>query len=122
MAGKKVLIAEDEKSMANAVKLKLEKNGFDAVIATNGVEAIAELKKGGYDLVLLDLIMPIKDGFGVLEDVKTLGIKTPIIIASNLGQTEDIRRAKELGAVDFFVKSDTPIVEVIERVKRVLGS
>lgn len=121
MAGKKVLIAEDEKPMANAVKLKLEKNGLEAVIAANGVEAIAELKKGDYDLALLDLIMPLKDGFGVLEEAKALGIKTPIIVASNLGQEEDIQKAKKLGAVDFFVKSDTPIVEVVERVKKALG-
>ena len=107
--------------MANAVKLKLEKNGIEAVIAANGVEAIKELKNGKYDLALVDIMMPIKDGFEVLEDARKLGIKTPIIVASNLGQGEDISKAKEMGAIDFFVKSDTPIVEVVERVKKVLG-
>lgn len=120
MSGKKILIAEDEKPMANAVKLKLEKNGFEAVIANNGLEAINELKKGNFDLALLDLIMPVKDGFGVLEEVKKLGIKTPIIVASNLSQGGDIEKAKELGAVDYFVKSDTPISEVVEKVKHIL--
>lgn len=118
---KKILIAEDDQPMANAIKLKLEKNNIEAVIANNGSEAMAELKKGGYDLMLLDLIMPVKDGFGVLEEVKNLGIKIPIIVASNLSQNEDIQRAKKMGAIDFFVKSDTPIVEVVEKVKKVLG-
>ena len=117
----KILIAEDEKPMANAVKLKLEKNGMEAVIANNGVEAIEELKKGDYDLALIDIMMPIKDGFGVLEDAKKLGIKTPIIVASNLSQNDDIQKAKDLGAIDFFVKSDTPIVDVVEKVKKALG-
>jgi DNA-binding response OmpR family regulator len=121
MALKKILIAEDEKAMANAVKLKLEKNGMEAVVANNGLEAVEELKKGNYDLALLDLMMPIKDGFEVLEDAKKLGIKTPIIVASNLSQNEDIQKAKDMGAIDFFVKSDTPIVEVVEKVKKALG-
>jgi len=120
MSEKKILIAEDEKPMARAMKLKLENEGYIADIANNGNEAVEGLKKG-YDLLLLDLMMPELDGFGVLEARKKNNIKTPVIVSSNLSQQEDFARAKELGAVDYFVKSDTPLTEVIERVKKALG-
>lgn len=122
MDTKKILVVEDERPMANAIKLKLEKNGFEAVIAGDGAIAIEELKKNIYDLALLDLIMPVKDGFSVLEELNKLGIKTPIIVASNLSQEGDIEKAKNFGAADYFVKSDTSINEVVERVRKVLSS
>lgn len=119
-AKKKILIAEDEKAMATALKLKLEKSGFTAVVANNGEDILAKMKKEKFDLLLLDIVMSKKDGFEVLEDLKTHGDKTPVIVASNLSQKEDIKRAKDLGAIDYFVKSDTPIVEVVEHVRRTL--
>jgi CheY-like chemotaxis protein len=65
-------------------------------------------------MILLDLIMPQIDGFTFMEQLKK---KSPIIILSNLGQEEDKERAKQLGAVDYFVKSNTPIVEIIKKVQ-----
>jgi len=118
---KKVLIAEDEKPMANAVKLKLEKEGIEAVIAINGQEAVDFVKKENFDLVLLDLIMPVKDGFTALREIRESGINVPVIIASNLSQGEDIEKAKKLGAIEYFVKSDTPISEVVGKVKKALS-
>ena len=118
---KKVLIAEDEKPMANAVKLKLEKEGIEAVIAINGQEAVDFVKKENFDLVLLDLIMPVKDGFTALKEIRESGINVPVIIASNLSQGEDIEKAKKLGAIEYFVKSDTPISEVVGKVKKALS-
>lgn len=117
---KKVLIAEDERPMANAMKLKLEKEEIEVIIATNGQEVIDFLKKEKFDLVLLDLIMPVKDGFKVLKEMKAIGINIPVIIASNLSQREDIDKARELGAIGYFVKSDTPISDVIKKVKDAL--
>lgn len=117
---KKILIAEDEKPMARALELKLNNSGYEAKAVYDGEAAVEELQKEKYDLMLLDLIMPKLDGFGVLEAVKKKKIKTPIIVSSNLSQDDDFQRAKELGAKDFFVKSDTPITEVIKHVKKVL--
>ena len=65
--------------------------------------------------------MPKLDGFGVLQALKGKGITVPVIISSNLGQPEDQERARNLGAVDFFVKSDTPINEVIGYIEHVLN-
>ena len=118
---KKILIAEDEKPMARALELKLKSAGFDVKVVGDGEEALVEIVKGAYDLVLLDIMMPKKDGFVVLEEAKSRGNLTPIIISSNLSQNEDIEKAKQLGAVDYYVKSDITISEIIERIKKALN-
>jgi len=115
--GKTVLIVEDERPLSHALEMKLKSCGYDTVVAVNGADALAELKKGKFALVLLDLIMPLMDGFAVLEEMKCLKLKIPVIVLSNLGQNEDQVKAKSLGAIDYFVKSNTPISEIIERVK-----
>jgi DNA-binding response OmpR family regulator len=114
MAGK-ILIVEDERAIARALELKLSGAGYDVEVAHNGEEGVQMMGKTKYDLVLLDLVMPVLDGFGVLEKV---GNKFKIIVLSNLGQPEDIEKAKALGAIDFFVKSNTPIIEVVNLVKK----
>lgn len=118
--GKSILIVEDERPLAHALEMKLKSQGYQTHIATNGEEAIAELKKGGYHLMLLDLIMPVMDGFAVLEEMKGQKSRVPVIVLSNLGQDEDRTKAKGLGAIDYFVKSNTPIAEIIARVQSVL--
>jgi CheY-like chemotaxis protein len=65
--------------------------------------------------------MPVKDGFTTLKEIKAQGIKTPIIISSNLSQEEDLKKAKDLGAIDFFIKSNTPISEIVENIKKYLN-
>jgi DNA-binding response OmpR family regulator len=116
---KKILIVEDERPLAHALEMKLRHENYDPHIVTNGSDAIKELQAAKYDLVLLDLIMPQVDGFMVLTDLKTRGITVPVIVLSNLGQEEDRKKAKELGAIDYFVKSNTPIANIIQRVKSV---
>ena len=117
---KKILIADDESAIANAMALKFSYVGFDTKVASDGIEAINLIKEGSFDLILLDLMMDKKDGFSVLEDMQNIGIKTPVIVTSNLGQKEDISRAEGLGAVGYFVKSNTPISEIVEKVKNIL--
>lgn len=118
---KKILIGEDEKPMAKALELKLNNSGFEAKAVHNGKEVVAEMTKQKYDLLLLDLIMPQLDGFGVLKELKAKKNKTPIIITSNLSQSEDEKKTRELGAVGFFVKSDTPLVKIVEEIKKILS-
>lgn len=113
----RILICEDEKPLSSALNLKLSSQGYTPTIVNNGREALEKLSQNQFDLILLDLIMPEVDGFEVLEELKNKGISTPVIVLSNLGQKEDIEKAKTLGAKDFFIKSDTPIAEVVEKVK-----
>lgn len=117
----RILIAEDEKPIANALKLKLSHYGYEVEIAENGAIALELVKKNKYDLILLDLIMPMMDGFEVLVSMKEAGISIPVIVSSNLGQPEDIQKAKSLGASQFLVKSDTPLADIVNLVNNVLG-
>jgi len=113
----KILIADDNKAIAMALDLKLQNEGFEVKTVFNGKEALDLLEKEKFDLLVLDLIMPQLDGFGTLKIIKEKGIKLPVIVSSDLSQTEDINKVKELGAVDFFIKSDMSVVEMVEKIK-----
>lgn len=117
----RILIVDDEKPLARALELKLTYEGLDVETVFNGVEAIKALKSEGFALVLLDLVMPQEDGFKILETIHELKLKTPVIVNSNLSQEEDIARAKALGAVDYFIKSDTTLAEIAKKVKEYLA-
>jgi DNA-binding response OmpR family regulator len=120
MEKKKILIAEDEKPMAHALELKLSSEGFDVTVVDNGETAIEILEKNDFDLVLLDLVMPKKDGFDVLTAMHDKNNSTPVVVLSNLSQGEDLDRAKKLGAKDYFMKADTSIEEVVEHINKAL--
>lgn len=113
---KKILIIEDEKPMARALELKLTHAGFEAKVVFNGEEGVELIQKESYALIILDLIMPKMDGFKVLEMLKEKKIKTPVIVLSNLSQEDDEKRVKALGAKEFFIKSNTPIATIVEKV------
>ncbi len=117
---KKILIADDDAAMANVLSLKLTHEGFTAQIANNGQEAIDLLITGGFSVALMDLMMDKKDGFTVLAEMKSKNITIPVIVTSNLGQEEDKTKALSLGAKDYFVKSNTPLSQIIERVKSLI--
>lgn len=119
-----ILVAEDDKFLANAYRIKLTKAGFEVHIARDGQEVLDTIKTVIPDLILLDLVMPVRDGFSTLEAIKSdAKLKTiPVIVSSNLGQKEDTDRALKLGAVDYFVKSDLALNTLIERINKILGS
>lgn len=119
----KILVAEDDKFLVNAYRVKLAKAGYEIQVAQDGQQTMDALKTFKADLILLDLMMPIKDGFSVLEDLsKDPSLKgIPVIIASNLGQKEDIDRGIALGAKDYVVKSDLSLDDLIIKINKVLG-
>ena len=114
-----LLVVEDEEFLMRALKDNLEAEGYTVDTAADGEEAMERVKKHRPDLILCDLLMPKKDGFYVLEEVKKNPEwkLVPIIVLSNLGGDAEIKRALEMGASDYFVKSQHPIEEVIEKVK-----
>ncbi len=120
---KKLLVAEDDKFLANAYRVKLTKAGFEVLIVSDGQEALDSLKTFKPDLILLDLVMPIKDGFTVLGELKKSPdwAKIPIIVASNLGQKEDIDKATALGTDGYIVKTDLSLNGLIEKINNMLG-
>ncbi|MEI8337593.1 MAG: response regulator [bacterium] len=118
----KILIVEDEGFLVQALKDNLEAEGYKIDVAMNGEEAMEKANSHKPDLILLDLLMPKKDGFYVIEEVKknTELKHIPIIVLSNIGGDTEIKKAIEMGADDYFVKSQHPIEEVIEKVKSAL--
>lgn len=118
-----ILIAEDEPILSGVLKRELEAAGFKVITAFNGGEALVLLRSRNErpDLLLLDILMPVMDGFQVLEEMKIDKINNlsaiPVIVLSNLGQDDEIKKAVNLGVVDYYVKSQHPISEVIEKVK-----
>ncbi len=119
---KKILIGEDDKFLASAYRLKLTKAGFEIQIAHDGEEIVKALATFLPDLILLDLVMPIKDGFTALEEIRSQEKfkLIPILVASNLGQKEDIDRAKSLGANDFVIKSDMSLDDLIKKISSMI--
>ncbi|HBK34540.1 MAG: Two component transcriptional regulator, winged helix family [Candidatus Uhrbacteria bacterium GW2011_GWE2_40_58] len=113
---KTILLVEDDIFLVAAYKDGLEREGFIIQVATDGEEAMAQLAKEIPDLILLDLIMPVKDGFEVLEEMHQDADlkKIPVIILTNLGQEEDIKKGKELGAIDYLVKANFTLAEVVK--------
>lgn len=118
----KILVVEDDKFLSNVYRLKLQKAGFEVVTAEDGDQAVEKIKSENFDLVILDLIIPKIDGFTVLSEIKSQEKykKLPVLVASNLGQIEDVNRAMKLGANDFVVKSDTSLDILIEKIKKLI--
>lgn len=115
----KILLAEDDKFISMAYQAGLESAEFEVLLASDGDEALNVIKKENINLVLLDLMMPKKNGFEFLEEInKDESLKKiPVIVLSNLGQESDIKRCKELGAVDYLIKANFSMQEVVDRVK-----
>lgn len=116
-----IFLVEDEPFLASVLQLKLTKEGFKVIRASDGEEAINMLIDQGLrpDLILLDLILPKRNGFEVLETIRQEPIleKIPVIVISNLGQPSDVERGKSLGVIDYYVKAKFSIDELIQKIK-----
>ncbi|MBI2049376.1 response regulator [Candidatus Roizmanbacteria bacterium] len=121
---KKILVVEDDNFLANAYRVKLNKAGFEVKNAYDGIEALSVLRTYIPDLILLDIVMPKKDGFATLEEIKKQDqLKNiPVILASNLGQKEDMDRGLKLGAIEFFVKTEFSLNNLIEKINKILNT
>lgn len=118
---KKIALIEDDVSIREMYKMKLEMEGYNVICAENGKEALELIKKEKPDLILLDILMPKKDGFEVLKELKNSqddDIKSiPVIMLTNLSNKEDISEASKLGAVDYVVKAKASPSEVVDKIK-----
>lgn len=119
---KTILIIEDDHFLADAYKIAFDEQKQKIAQAFDGEEGLKQIKALHPAVVILDLMLPIKDGFSVLEDIRKDHAfdDVSIIIASNLGQQSEIDRGKKLGANDFIVKSQTSIEDVIKKVESFL--
>lgn len=121
---KKIFLVEDDPFLSALLKSRLTKEGFDLIHVKDGEEAINLLRDIKPDIILMDIILPRKSGFEVMEELRADPqiSSAPIMIISNLGQDSDIQRGKELGAVEYFVKAKISIDELIEKIKEFLES
>jgi len=119
--GVKILIIEDEKSLVDLLKAKLENEGFDIDCAYDGEDGLKRVEKNMPDIILLDIVMPKIDGYGVLEELNKKGLNIPIIIISNSGQPVEIEKTKKLGAVDHLIKTEFKPSDVLEKINKFLN-
>lgn len=115
----KVLLAEDDQFLVKTLKERLEQEGFTVVIALDGGQAMERVNEVKPDIVLLDLMMPVKSGFDVLEEMKANSElkKIPVVILTNLGQESDTRKCLDLGATDYLIKAKIAMKDVVEKIK-----
>lgn len=119
---KVMLIVEDDEVLLRALYLLFHKGDYTIASATDGDTALKMTQRLKPDVVLLDLLLPKMNGFDYLKYLKAdTSIKnTPVIVLSNLGDKESIDKAKALGALDYFIKSDTDLTTLDDKVKKII--
>lgn len=119
---KKILIVEDDEFLVQMYATKLESQDYTVLISSDGKQALKTIKKDKPDLIILDLNLPVMDGFEVLGELKkneeTKSI--PVLILTNYGQKEHIDRCLSLGANDYLIKAHFVPSEVLEKIKDLL--
>lgn len=120
MPSKKVLIVEDDQYIRDIYKSTLEEAGFNVTTAVDGEEGLLKAKEGGYNLILLDMMMPKVDGIQFLTTIKENPPKQPngnIILLTNLTQDEVVKKGITLGAKSYISKADVNPAEFLEKVR-----
>ncbi|MFH1353236.1 MAG: response regulator transcription factor [bacterium] len=119
----KVLIVDDESDLANLLKINLEVEGFECSIAKDGQEGIEKAAAMQPDVILLDIRMPVIDGYGALAELKKNRetSKIPVIMCTTIKGEENIKKAHDLGASDYIIKPFEP-GEVLAKIRKVLNS
>lgn len=105
---RKILIIEDDQFLRDFYRELLISEGFGVDVAVDGEEGTNKFKEGGYDLILLDIMLPKKDGLSILREAKTSPPKSsngPVVILTNLGSEDTINQAFSLGSSGYLIKS-----------------
>ncbi len=120
MLDKKILVAEDEKPLAKALELKLVHSGYVVTVVNDGETALQKTQTEAFDMIITDLMMPKMDGFTFLKNLRAGNNKTPVIVLSNLSQEVDKQKVLDLGALELFVKSNTPLSSLVDYIRNAL--
>ena len=116
---KKILVIEDDKSLLFMFRSMLEKAGFAVETAENGQIGLDKVDKFQPDLILLDIMLPVMDGYEVLKNLKP-ALSAPIIVLTGLNNEEVEQKAKNFGADDFIRKDNIHLTELLEKVNSAL--
>lgn len=117
-----VLLVEDDVFLAGIYQKKFEMEGYKVTLVDNGDKVIPEVKKKTPDIILLDVLLPKRDGFSVLSLLKEDdGLKKiPVIMLTNLGQKDDVEKGLAAGAADYLIKAHFKPSEIVDKVRKVL--
>ncbi|MDD5252128.1 MAG: response regulator [Patescibacteria group bacterium] len=120
----RVLVVDDEPALVDIYSTAFRAAGYEVVTAADGVEALAAAIQHQPQAVILDIIMPLKDGFDTLRDLKANSRTRhiPVIILSNLGQEFEIKRGLSLGAATFLIKADMEPSTLVMKVQHLLDA
>ena len=120
MSEQKIVLIEDDEILSKVLYTELNDAGYSVTQAFDGEAGLAAVRSKKPDLVLLDIILPKRQGFEVLEELKkSLETKDiPVIILTLLGEDEDIKKGLRLGAEDYLVKSSHAVGEIVDKIKR----
>ena len=119
---KKILLVEDDPFLLDMYTTKFKDVGFNMVVAQDGELALIKAKEESPDLILLDVVLPKKDGFEVLKILKSESqtAAIPVVLLTNLGLDSDVKRGLELGAQAYIVKAHFTPTEVVAKIKEIL--
>ena len=118
---KTILVIEDEETLADLLAVKLKAAGYKVECAADGESGLKKIRSTRPDIILLDIVMPKKNGYEVMETMRAENITIPVIIISNSGQPVEIEKTRKLGAVDHLIKAEFSPQEVLEKVSNYLG-
>lgn len=116
----KILVVEDDQFLRDLYNELLTEAGYTVDLASDGEEGLSKALVGGYDLILLDIMLPKMDGLQVLKRLKEQGPKTPngsVVLLTNLGQDAIIKEGFSLGATGYIIKSAMTPDQVLQEVK-----
>ena len=117
----KAVVIDDDQHLLKSYKLKLEKEGIDATVTDDPVSAVEIIRSSRPDVVVLDVLMPSKNGWDILRELQAEESlkQIPVIMVSNIGSQEKESEAVEAGASAYMVKSDTPIADIVAKIKQI---
>ena len=115
----KVLLAEDDKNLGTILKSYLEAKGYPATLCVNGQDAFLEFNKNKYDFCIVDVMMPVKDGFTLAKEIRNIDKKVPILFLTAKSMQEDKLKGFEIGADDYLTKPFS-MEELLARMEAIL--
>lgn len=123
--GKRILFVDDDLYIREAYEEVLTGEGYNVETAINGEEGLKKLQVGGYDLILLDIMMPTLDGIGVLEELQKNPPQQPngpIVLLTNLGFDPLVKTAKDKGVTSYIVKAEITPRDLVDMIRKTIGS
>jgi len=118
----KILLVEDDTFLVEMYTTKFELEGFSVIAAEDGKKGLEMAEKENPDIILLDILMPKMDGFAVLDALKKNKelANIPVVLLTNLGQKDDVKKGFEKGAVGYLIKAHFMPSEVVDKIKKIL--